>query len=246
MLEESSIFSLQGKKILVLGGSRGIGAELSRGLGELGVEVLALGRSQSPIALFERVFYKSCDAGDLMKLDEVVREWLNGTTLDGVIVSLGVSISSETEPNELSRYTKTIQNNLITPFAALDVLRKYMRQASIILVSSINSTMAFSDNPGYVASKAGLSGLGRALALDWHTDNHRVNILSLGYFPTDMTKLSYQDAKKHEERAKKTILNRWGDLSELLGPTVFLLSEASSYIVGQSLVVDGGWSVKGL
>jgi NAD(P)-dependent dehydrogenase (short-subunit alcohol dehydrogenase family) len=114
------------------------------------------------------------------------------------------------------------------------------------LLSSINANLAFPNNPGYVASKSGLSGLTRALALDWGPEGIRVNSLNLGYFHTDMTNESYLDPVKRNDRSLKTILNRWGEISEVSGPVHFLLSSASSYITGHALSVDGGWSVKGL
>ena len=113
-------------------------------------------------------------------------------------------------------------------------------------ISSIASYQGFPKNPGYISSKAGLSGLTRALAYDFSDKDIRVNNLVLGYFPTDMTKDSFKDKKKFEVRKNKTLFKRWGRLNEICGPAIFLASDSSSYVTGSDIVVDGGWSVNGL
>ena len=117
---------------------------------------------------------------------------------------------------------------------------------SIINITSINSMMGFPDNPAYVASKGGLRMLAKALAIDYSNRNIRVNCIAPGYIRTVMTKESYNDKEKREHRTKHTILGRWGNPEDLVGATIFLASNASSYITGIDLFVDGGWSAKGI
>jgi len=116
----------------------------------------------------------------------------------------------------------------------------------IINITSLNAEFAFPNNPAYVASKGGLKQLGKALARDWGRYGIRVNNLGPGYIKTEMTKQSFKDKKKKISRQNSTMLNRWGDMQDLLGPCIFLASDASSYITGQDLYVDGGWSANGL
>ena len=104
----------------------------------------------------------------------------------------------------------------------------------------------FPDNPAYISSKTGLSGLTRSLAYDYADLGIRVNNLVPGYFKTDMTKKSFDDPSKRKDRETSTLLNRWGNPKELIGPAIFLASNASSYVTGTDLIVDGGWSIKGL
>jgi NAD(P)-dependent dehydrogenase (short-subunit alcohol dehydrogenase family) len=106
--------------------------------------------------------------------------------------------------------------------------------------------LGFPDNPAYQASKAAVAQLTRAMAIDFGSWGVRVNSLCPGYVATAMTRASYEDADARRARAARTILGRWADPEDLVGPCQFLLSEASAYVTGTELVVDGGWLAKGL
>jgi NAD(P)-dependent dehydrogenase (short-subunit alcohol dehydrogenase family) len=86
----------------------------------------------------------------------------------------------------------------------------------------------------------------KAMALDLGAGNVRVNSLVPGYIHTDMTHASYSDPRKSQERADRTMLGRWGNVNDLVGAAIFLASDASSYVTGIDLIVDGGWTAKGL
>ena len=145
---------------------------------------------------------------------------------------------------EKENWTKTIDTNLTASFFCSQEVIKYMirrKSGSIINITSLNAEQAFPKNPSYVASKGGLKMVGKALAKDWGKYGIRVNNLGPGYIKTDITKKSYSNKKLREERAKHTMLGRWGDKDDLVGPCIFLASDASRYITGQDLYVDGGW-----
>ena len=114
------------------------------------------------------------------------------------------------------------------------------------IVGSIAAVLGMPDNPAYQAAKGGLRQLTRAMARDFAADGIRVNCLCPGYILTDMTRASYEDPPRQAERSDRTLLGRWGDPSELVGPCLFLASPAASYITGTDLFVDGGWTAKGL
>ena len=88
--------------------------------------------------------------------------------------------------------------------------------------------------------------LGKSLAKDWGKFGIRVNNLGPGYFKTTMNKKSWNNLKTRKARTERTMLNRWGEIHELVGPCIFLASDASSYVTGQDIYVDGGWSANGL
>ena len=120
------------------------------------------------------------------------------------------------------------------------------KKGSIVAVTSIGSILAFPNNPGYIAAKGGLRMMSKALALDLGPSNIRVNSILPGYINTEMTATSYNDPISRESRASRTMLGRWGEANDLVGAAIFLASDASQYITGTDLIVDGGWTAKGL
>ena len=146
---------------------------------------------------------------------------------------------------EKENWAKTIDVNLTASFFSSQEAIKYMikrKEGSIINITSLNAELAFPKNPSYVASKGGLKMVGKALAKDWGKFGVRVNNLGPGYIKTSMTKSSYSNRRTRLEREKQTLLHRWGNMDDLVGPCIFLASDASKYITGQDIYVDGGWS----
>ena len=123
---------------------------------------------------------------------------------------------------------------------------KKKSNGSIINITSINAELGFPNNPAYVASKGGLKMLSKALAKDYGKFGIRVNNLGPGYMKTEMVKASYQNKKARNLREKHTILGRWGTPEDLVGPCIFLASDASKYMTGQDIYIDGGWLANGL
>ena len=144
---------------------------------------------------------------------------------------------------------ETYNVDLKAPYVLSKMVAEEMKKksnGSIINITSLNSELAFPDNPAYITMKGGLKQLTKSLAYDLGKHNIRVNNVGPGYMKTNMTKKSWSDPKTYEERKNKTVLQRWGKPSDLIGITVFLASDASSYITGQDIYVDGGWLIKGL
>ena len=245
----NNIFSLQGLNIAIIGGSRGIGLHLSNGLSDLSANVLVASRSNRPQELNRDIKYIKTD---ITNIDQVQKLKESTTSVFGklhaIINVAGISLPSDSEESENLRFYKTIETNLLAVYSVTTTLLPILtgKNASIVNITSINSTLGFPNNPGYVASKSALSGLTRAMAVDFSKYQIRANSIAPGYFHTRMTSASYSDSVKQEERAKKTVLGRWGELSELVGPTAFLISPAATYITGVEIPVDGGWLIKGL
>ncbi len=245
----SSIFDLEGLKILIIGGSRGIGLELANGLSNLSANVLVASRSNRPKELNQIIKYVQTDItndNEIQKLKKSVVS--NFENLNAIVNVAGISLPSNSEISEGLRFFKTIETNLLAIYNSTITLLPILtgKNASIVNITSINSTLGFPNNPGYVASKSALSGLTRAMALDFSQYQVRVNSIAPGYFHTNMTAASYLDSNKQQDRANKTVLGRWGKLSELVGPVAFLISPAATYITGVEIPVDGGWLIKGL
>ena len=150
-------------------------------------------------------------------------------------------------PNDA--WQKTFQVNLEAPFQLSRRLAPRMQAqggGSIINVTSIGAERGFPDNPAYGAAKGALKQLTKSMATDLGSRGIRVNNLGPGYFHTDMTRQSHSDPARREARAARTLLGRWGEPADLAGAVIFLASDASSYMTGQDLYIDGGWLAKGL
>lgn len=242
-----TLFSLAGRAAIVTGASRGIGWTLADALARAGASVMALARSATPdFPLPNNVTYEPCDVLDVSTLEQCRDDLLSRTgRLDILINAAGVS----TAGLSLDDFDEAIAVNLKGSYLCMHAVIPVMtaaRRGSIINVTSLAAHRGFPGNPGYVAAKGGLRQLTRAIAIDLGSDNVRVNNIVPGYFETEMTRSSFSDPREHERREKHTMLGRWGQPSDLIGAVIFLASDASAYVTGQDIVVDGGWLAKGL
>jgi len=224
------LFSIQGKTILVTGASGGIGGAIATGLFGYGARVIGLDLPH-------------CDVTNNKHLDRSIN---NLDEIHGLINCAGI-----TRGNNILDYTDedwdaTYRVNLKAPYEVCKRVANIMKSTggSIINITSLNAELAFPDNPAYVATKGGLKQLTKSLALDLGKYNIRVNNIGPGYIKTDMTKKGW--ANNREKIEDKTILGRWGEKTDFLGTVIYLLSEASSYVTGQDIYVDGGYLTKGL
>jgi NAD(P)-dependent dehydrogenase (short-subunit alcohol dehydrogenase family) len=243
-MPEPAVFSLQGKTAVVTGASRGIGAAIAAGFAVAGAKVFGLSRSGTAP---NGVTAIACDLADDAAISRAFDQIAKDGRLDILVNAAGISLPANSA-SELKRFRETVATDLTGVYAAILAAHPLMKKAggSIINITSINSVRGFPGNPGYVAAKAGLSGLTRALANDFAPDGIRVNALAPGYVATEMTAKSFADPALHEDRRRHTMLGRWGHPDDMVGAAIFLASSASAYVTGQELFVDGGWTTKGL
>jgi NAD(P)-dependent dehydrogenase (short-subunit alcohol dehydrogenase family) len=247
-LDVSCLFSLAAKIAVVTGASRGIGFALADGLAAAGAKVVGIARSPQPRMPFRNaVHYVSADVSHAIKpiFTKIAKE---NATIDVLVNAAGISLPTACmDEARLAVFEETLRINLVSPFACCLAAREYMRRgSSIINITSIGSVLGFPDNPGYAAAKGGLRLMTKALAVDYGSLGIRVNALAPGYIRTDMTASSFADPDQNEQRLRHTCLDRWGTIEDLVGAAIFLASDASAYITGQDLIVDGGWTAKGL
>ncbi len=246
-MPDLSAFSLAGKIAVVTGASRGIGAAIASGLNDAGANVFGLSRSGTAP---QGITALACDLSDDRAIKQAfLRIAAQGGRIDALVNAAGISLAPAGADNELSRFRATVATDLTGVYATILAaypLLKNAGTAAIVNVTSINSVRGFPGNPGYVAAKAGLAGLTRALAADYAPDGIRVNALAPGYVATGMTAKSYADPAMHEDRRRHTMLGRWAQPADMVGAAVFLASSASTYVTGQEIFVDGGWTAKGL
>jgi len=240
-------FSVRNKNVVITGANSGIGLALAQGFVDNGAEVIVSTRTSQisdeldRLLKFPQVLGFVMDISDIESIMNASRFFL--ARLD-IKIDVLINCAGMTDPK---RWDKTIATNLTGTYnVTKEVVGLMGSGGSIMNVTSIGSIMGFPDNQAYVASKGGVRMLTKALASDLAHMGIRVNSLCPGYFRTKMTEASYQDRKKHDARINRMMIKRFGRPEELVGPAIFLASNASSYMTGADLIIDGGWTANGL
>jgi len=244
--KEEKSFSVDGMIVIVTGAGRGNGYSIADGLSRLGGKVFGLDiRFEKGECSFAQI---ECDITNEEALKSVI-SMINKAEgrIDGLVNNAGITMSPE---NCYSRNTfeKTISVNTLAPLRLSWMLAELMKKqgkGSIVNITSLGAHLGFPDNPAYQASKAALSQITKSMAMDYGSCGIRVNSVCPGYIVTQMTQASFDDPEKRKERQKRMMLNRWGRPEDLVGPCAFLLSDASEYVTGAEIPVDGGWLAKG-
>ena len=247
-----NLFSIEGKVIIVTGAGRGIGYELATNLAKYSAIIYSLDKKftkKIPKNLLSNIIEINCDITNSKKIKQVFKKiFVKEKRIDVLINNAGVSFASQKKNQAYSEkdWIQTINVNLTGSFYCSQEAIKYMlkqRNGSIINITSINAELGFPRNPAYNASKGGLKMLGKAFAKDWSKFGIRVNNIGPGYIKTEMTSKRFVNKKTRLERQNQTLVGRWGEPGDLIGPCIFLASDASRYMTGQDLYIDGGWII---
>ena len=246
-----NLFSIKDRIILISGAGRGIGRHISHSMAKHSAFVYCIDKKfpeKVPNDVKKNMFNVKCDITNNRSFTKVCQNiFKTHKKIDVLVNNAGVTFPLDKKEvfYPTKKWDDSLKVNLTASFHCSQTAIKYMikkRSGSIINITSINAELAFPKNPAYIASKGGLKMLGKSLAKDWGKFGIRVNNLGPGYIKTDMTKASYANKKTRLEREKMTFLQRWGTIDDLVGPCIFLSSDASKYITGQDLYVDGGWT----
>ena len=240
------LFSVRNKIIIVTGASKGIGLELASSFAKAGALVWGVGRSNKELNNLN-IKYRTLNILDKESFFELCEEiYTERGSIDVLINAAGISITSNSEDNQ-NNFKHILDTNLIGNYHCCNSASSFMKdEGSIINITSIGASLGFPNNPGYLASKGGLASLTRSLAYDLSSKNIRVNSIVPGYIRTDMTRESYNDERLNKERMDRMLLKRWGECEDLVGAAIYLASNASSYVTGSEIYIDGGWSIKGI
>ena len=247
-----NLFSIEGKVIIITGSGRGIGYQLAVELAKYSSIIYSLDKKftkKIPKNLSSNIIQIKCDITDYKKIKQVFKKiFVKEKRIDVLINNAGVSFASQKKNQLYSEkdWAETINVNLTGSFyCSKEVIRYMLKQknGSIINITSINAELGFPRNPAYNASKGGLKMLGKAFAKDWSKFGIRVNNIGPGYIKTEMTSKRFANKKTRLERQNQTLLGRWGEPDDLIGPCIFLASDASKYMTGQDLYIDGGWII---
>jgi len=247
----ADLFDITGKRILVTGASRGIGQAISVGLVQRGAHVIGAARSVD--GLQETADLAAGGPGSFqayavdLRSPESIDACINdavGTLggLDVLVNNAADDHDSSIEDTEPSTFQRVIELNLQSCWLLLRSASPHLKAngGQVVNIASILGLVAMRDDSAYVSAKHGLVGLTKAIALEWARQGVRVNAICPGYVQTAML----PDLDANEAVAKyirrMTPMGRWSQPEEYVGPTVFLASEASAFMTGQMLVVDGG------
>ena len=242
-------FDLSGRLALVTGSSRGLGLAIARGLASAGASVLLHGRDVARLQDRAREIpnvagFLAFDVSDTQATrDAFARIQAERGRLDILVNNAGVTPRKPLLETTDDDWASVIDSNLSAYFRLSREAARLMvpaKRGRIIMVSSIMGFVGRATIPGYVTAKAGLHGMTRALAVELAPHGITVNALAPGFFPTDSTDVLHKNPDFNALIATRAPMARWGDPPELEGPAVFLASDASSYMTGHVLVVDGG------
>lgn len=247
--------SLAGRKALVTGAGSGIGRAIAVGLAEAGAGVVLAGRRPEPLEETAAVVAKTgveaaaipADVRDPAQVRELIastRDRLGG--LDAVVHAAGVhslARSLELEDDEL---TAVLESNLIGAFRLVREAGRSMTESgggAVVMIASLAALGGFPGRVAYAMSKAGIVSLTETLGVEWADRGVRVNALVPGFIHTPMSdSLVERGALDLEALERRTPLGRRAEPEEMVGPAVFLLSDDASFVTGECLVADGGWS----
>lgn len=246
------LFSVRDQVVLVSGGSRGIGKAIADGFAQRGAKVVITGRDKSNLEKTSRELPGGkaramvCDVADVKAIDALVENVLSDFgRIDTLINVAGVNRRMPSERLTEADYDFIVNINLKgAVFLSLAVGRAMLKRGkgNQINISSLNQFSPLKGVMPYAVSKAGMGHMTRSLALEWGDRGIRVNAIAPGFVLTDLTKKLWSQPKMQEWGMANTPLKRLGQPSDMIGAAIFLASEASAWMTGQILFVDGGFS----
>jgi gluconate 5-dehydrogenase len=245
-------FDLTGKICIVTGGGRGIGLGMAQGLYRHGATVIVSGRTKHVLeeaakSMGDRAIPIPCDVADEAQVIALRDETLNRFgKIDVLVNNAGVDpIFKVAEKTTLEEWRQIIDINLTGTFLCCKYLGGAMTQGgSVINVSSVAGHGGLPRSVPYCASKGGVEMMTKAMAIDWAPKGIRVNTLAPGWVDTDLTHQLLTHDVHGKRILERTPLGRFATPRDMAGGTVFLASDASAFMTGQSLVIDGGWGAE--
>ncbi|WP_010509592.1 SDR family oxidoreductase [Komagataeibacter europaeus] len=252
VMQDDTLFSLAGRRALVTGASRGIGLTLARGLGRYGAKIVLNGRHPEPLevarAMLEREGVDAAIAPfDVTDQDAVIAgvEKIEGECgpIDILINNAGIQRRAPLDQFSRADWDALIATNLNAVFFVGQAVARHMLprgRGKIVNICSVQSELARPGIAPYTATKGAVKNLTKGMATDWARHGLQINGLAPGYFKTEMNEKLVADQAFTHWLCQRTPAGRWGNVEELVGAAVFLSSDASSFVNGHVLMVDGG------
>lgn len=250
-------FDLKGKTAVVTGAGRGIGRAIAIGFAEAGADVALMARTKDDLEevaahirqIGQQVYIFETDIKEESQVkDAIATLEMEVGKIDILVNNAGMNIRTPAIDVTSEEWDHIVQTNLKGAFTMSQAVGRHMKKhqdGRIINITSVAGHVALRTGVVYGATKAALIQMTKTLALEWGNDGIRVNAIGPWYFRTPLTESLLQDESYVSEIKARTPLSRVGELEELVGPAVFLASDASNYMTGQTLFVDGGMTIYG-
>lgn len=246
-----SQFSLTGKKALVTGSSKGIGASIAQALAQAGADIVLVGRTKDSleatksaiINIGRKVEIVLCDVSSADAIKEAFSD-IAALKVDILINNAGSISRAPAAEAQMDEWNRIIDTNLNSVFQISQACGRAMiaqGAGTIINIASLLSFQGGINVPAYTASKHGVAGVTKALANEWGSRGVTVNAIAPGYISTDNTAALRADADRNASILARIPIGRWGNPEDIASVAVFLASPAARYINGEVLTVDGGW-----
>jgi len=245
-------FNLSGKKALITGSSQGIGYALANGLAGAGASVILNGTNEEKLSSAAKrlrsqgfnVDELPCDVTDPQAIKQAIDgyESSNGE-IDILINNAGMQHRTTLEQFPVDKFDQLMHLNINAVFYVSQAVAQHMikrGKGKIVNICSVQSALARPSIAPYTASKGAVVNLTKGMATDWAKHGLNINGLAPGYFKTELTEALVNDKEFTQWLENRTPAGRWGDVEELVGSTIFLCSEASTFVNGQVIYVDGG------
>jgi 2-deoxy-D-gluconate 3-dehydrogenase len=246
-----SQFSLIGKKALVTGSSKGIGAAIAQALAQAGADIVLVGRTTESLDSINSAIVNTgrkveivlCDVSSPESLNEAFAS-IAELNVDILINNAGSISRAPAAETDMQDWNRIIDTNLNSVFQISQACGRAMiakGSGTIINIASLLSFQGGINVPAYTASKHGVAGITKALANEWGSRGVTVNAIAPGYIATDNTAALRADTDRNASILARIPIGRWGNPDDIASVAVFLASPAARYINGEVLTVDGGW-----
>ncbi len=251
-MDSLRLFSLAGKRCLITGSSRGIGLALAKGAAGAGAEVVLNGRDAGHLRVLVAEFANAGTKAHALSFD-VTDHAASRTAVDGFEASIGaidilvnnagMQHRAPLEEFPVEAFEQLLKTNISSVFNVGQAVGRHMigrGKGKIINISSIQALLARPSIAPYTATKGAVANLTKGMATDWGPKGLQCNAIAPGYFKTVLNQALIDNPEFNAWVCKRSPLGRWGDVDELIGAFLFLASDASSYVNGITLFVDGG------
>jgi len=252
-MDPAALFSVRGRVACVTGASAGLGRAIATALALAGAQVVGVARRTEALEAWREEAGGAAAglAADASKPDEMAELAERASAAFGppdiFVAAAGVNTRQTADEVTPEGWRLTLDLNLAAPFFLAQAFAPAMKAKGwgrIVTFASLQSFRAFPGGLAYGASKGGIAQMTRAMAEAWSPHGITANALAPGFFPTELTGPVFADPERAARNAAQTCMGRNGTLDDIIGPALFLCSDASGYVTGQILAVDGGFTAK--